>query len=309
MKLGMKMRYNEPFMLGKFKPQMIELHLADEDLFVHWNEIIDAFSIMEKVPIIVHAPTNLYMKGDRRPLVDLASAYEKQVSESLRTLGKAIELAGEIDADYTVIHPGGQTPNEIGGGHGEGGVAGGIDRIRDPAVKRYKDQMMGRLLGSLAMLEEDYNTKEFLMENMPWHYWMWGGEERWYSNLLRFPEDFTPVLEYMNITLDICHAYLAIPEGSNDMIFDYFRKMGRYIKHVHLSDAVAPDGEGIQFGDGEIELKRVFRHLLDTDMTVIPEIREGHLNDREGMKEAVERFSSILLGRFKKEREPIPKNP
>ncbi len=275
MKLGTKMRYNEEFMLGNFTPQMIELHLADEDMAFHWKEIIDNLSILPKVPIVIHAPPNLLLKMEKRPLVDLATVNEKQRKWSLDVIAKTMDLLGELEADYIVIHPGGQTPEPVG----------------DQGV------LMNNLLGSLRELEGDYNTKEMLMENMPWHYWMWGEEERWYSNILQKPEEFVPLVEYMHVALDICHAYLAVEEGSNDRIFEFITAMGGRIKHVHLSDASAPDHEGLQFGEGDIELRKVFRKVLDMDVTAIPEIRGGHLNDREGMKEALGLFSSILLGR------------
>jgi len=289
MKLGMKMRFNEPLKIGDFMPQMIELHLSDEDLEVHRKEIIDRFSILPGIPIVVHTPTNLHLNVERRPLVDISTVREKQRDLSLRTIEKTIDLMGEVGGEYVVIHPGSQTSEKVMGNEG----------------------FMKRLLISLEMLEEDYNTRELLMENMPWHYWMWGGEERWYSNVLQTPEDFLPVLEFTNVTLDICHAYLAVPEGSDEMIFDFIEKLGGYIKHVHLSDAAVPDKEGLQFGEGDIELRRVFRRILDMNVTVIPEIRGGHLNDREGLQEAISRYNDILLGRFEdtKVHAPGEENP
>lgn len=275
MKLGMKMRFNESLKVGDFTPRMIELHLADEDLYVHRKEIIDNLSILPNIPLVIHTPTNLYLRMEREPLVDLSIHEEKQRGMSLEVVRKTMDLLGELEADYVVIHPGGQTPRPVGN----------------------NSVLLKNLVSSLVKLEGDYNTKEMLMENMPWHYWMWGGEERWYSNILQIPEDFEPVLDYTNIAFDICHAYLAVEEGSNDLIFDYLAKLGRWIKHVHLSDAASPDKEGLQFGEGDIELRRVFRKILEMEVTAIPEIRGGHLNNREGMGEAIKRFSSILLGR------------
>lgn len=272
---GMKMRFNEPFQVREFTPKMIELHLADEDLTVHRREIIDRISILPNVPIIVHAPMNLHLKLEHRPLVDIASENEKQRLMSLEVIRMGMDLLGDIEGEYLVLHPGGQTPQA----HSD------------------TNHLMGNLMGSLDTLERDYATKKMLMENMPWHYWMWGGEERWYSNILRRPEEFTPILEYTHACLDICHAYLADDEGSNQIIFDFLDSLRGRIKHVHLSDARAPDGEGLQFGEGDIELKRVFRRLLDLDVTVIPEIRGGHLEDRKGLYESIGRFNSIILGR------------
>ncbi|MCK4615019.1 MAG: TIM barrel protein [Thermoplasmata archaeon] len=219
MKLGLKIRYSEPPGIPGFTPRMVELHLADEDLTKHWNEIIDTFSTFPDMPVVIHAPQNLYLPIKKRPLVDISSLQDKQRTMSLDVVRKTLELSGEIEADYVVAHPGGITP--------------------EPAPK--KEGFVFRLISSLEELEKDYNTREILMENMPWFYWMWGEEERWYSSILLTPEDFQPVLEYTNVVLDICHAYLSTEEGSNDAIFSFFRKLRGRIKHIHLSDAAAPD--------------------------------------------------------------------
>ena len=274
MKLGLKMRYNEPPVLDGFHPRMIELHLADEDLSIHRREVIDAMSVLPDIPIIIHTPISLLIKAKRLPLVDISSTNEKLRGIGLETIRETMELMGELDAEYIIIHPGSQTPAPV----------------EDTGI------FMANLLGSLTLLELDYNTREMLIENMPLHHWMWGDEECWYSNLLRTPDEFAPILEYVNITLDICHAYLAVEGGSNGIIFDFLRTLGRWIKHIHLSDAAAPDKEGLQFGEGEIELKKVFRTVLDLDVTAIHEIRGGHQNDREGMREALRRYNAILLG-------------
>lgn len=273
---GLKMRYNEPFRLGTISPGMIELHLADEDLHRHRHEIMDRVSVLPEVPLVIHAPMNLYLPTERPPLVDLSSASEKQRLGSLEVIRSSLDLLGDLNGRYLVVHPGGQSPTP----------------------PRDSEPFMERLITSLETLEQDYSTKLILMENMPWHYWMWGGEELWYSPILRKPGDFSDVLEYTHICLDICHAYLAEPAGTNRNIFDFLDRLQGRIKHLHLSDARAPHGEGLQPGDGEIEFGPVLRRVLDLEATAIPEIHDGHLHDREGFREAMDRFGAILAGRF-----------
>ncbi len=277
MKLGLKMRYNETLSLPGFTPQMIELHLADEDLSEHRREIIDALSVVPEMPVVIHTQQNLYRPMERRPLVDPAAQNEKQRQQSIEVIGKTLSLAGEINADYVIVHPGGITPRPV----------------------NITDHFYFRLHSAILEIERDYDTHQILLENMPWFYWMWGGKERWYSNIMRFPEEFGPFLEYTGVVLDVCHAYLSVKEGSNEAIFRFLRELRRHIRHIHLSDAAAPDREGLQFAEGEIELRRLFRAILDMEVTAIPEIKGGHLNNREGFQTAVERFRDILMGKLK----------
>jgi sugar phosphate isomerase/epimerase len=330
MKLGMKMRYNEAFRIQDFSPQSIELHLADGDLELHRGDILDNLSTIPEVPIIVHAPMNHFLKQDRRPLVDLSASSEKLRLMSLDVIRSAMDLVGELDADYLVLHPGGQVPDQLpnqlpdqslpssppspisiparpyhrNSNQDDGEISAHPEspppstfHTRSKLMSERKSFFMKNLLGSLHTLEQDFETKEMLMENMPWHYWMWGNTELWHSPILQTPDEYAPVLDYTHVCLDICHAYLAEPEGSNANIHNFLETLGTRIKHVHISDAIAPDGEGVQLGDGEIELRKVFRRLLDLDVSVIPEIRDGHLNGRKGMYESIGRFNSIVLGR------------
>jgi len=277
MKLGLKVRYKEPFSLPNFTPQMIELHLADEDLREHRREIIDALSVLPEMPVVIHTQQNLYLPMERRPLVDPAAQNEKQRRQSIEVIGETLSLAGEIDADYVIVHPGGITPRPV-------------NRV---------DLFYPQLHSAILEIERDYDTHQILLENMPWFYWMWGAKERWYSNILRFPEQFGQFLEYTGVVLDVCHAYLSVKEGSNEAIFRFLSELRRRIRHIHLSDAAAPDREGLQFGEGEIELRRLFRAILDMEVTAIPEIKGGHLNNREGFQVAVKRFRDILTGKLK----------
>ena len=281
MKLGLKTRYNEPFSLPDFTPEMIEIHLADEDLSQHHRDIIEALSVLDRIPVVVHTQQNLYSSEERRPLVDPAAQNEKQREKSIRVIMDTLDLAGEIGADYVIIHPGGITPQPA------------------PDPKPF----IQRLNSSLLKIGRDYDTHQLLLENMPWFYWMWGEKERWYSNILKFPEEFGELIEPTGVVLDICHAYISVSAGSNEAIHRFLGILRRQIKHLHLSDAKAPDKEGLQFGEGEIELESVFKEIVDMDVTAIPEIKGGHLNDREGFQTAIKRFDEFLRGEGRENKE------
>ncbi len=58
------------------------------------------------------------------------------------------------------------------------------------------------------------------------------------------------------------------------------------IKHVHASDAKPPHHEGLQIGTGFVD----FKMLRDLNVGIIPEIIDGHKNEGEGFRIAIERL-------------------
>ena len=55
--------------------------------------------------------------------------------------------------------------------------------------------------------------------------------------------------------------------------------------HVHIADAIGEDGEGINFGDGE--LKFDFLSKISKNLRLIIEQWEGHLDNFKGLKKAL----------------------
>ncbi len=111
--------------------------------------------------------------------------------------------------------------------------------------------------------------------------------ERRYCTLCTSPDEFDDLLPHIDgVTLDISHAYLSVERGGNAAIASFFEKLRPCIRHVHLSDAAHPDGEGLQLGDGGVDLAALPRmHSIP----VLLEIWGGHLDDGAGFAEAVRR--------------------
>jgi sugar phosphate isomerase/epimerase len=140
-------------------------------------------------------------------------------------------------------------------------------------------------------------TYKKYLENMPLTYTFKNGATT-RCLICSAPDDFSNVIDNIDgIVLDVCHAYLATEKGSNETIYQFIDDFGQAIKYLHVSDAKAPNQQGLQIGDGDVSFKEVFEKLnatkkLKTDM--VPEIANGHVNDGEGFRIALERLRRFI---------------
>jgi sugar phosphate isomerase/epimerase len=65
------------------------------------------------------------------------------------------------------------------------------------------------------------------------------------------------------------------------------------ILHLHLSDAKPPDHEGLQVGEGDVDMERVLRAFRGMDITAVPEIMGGHRGGGLSFRRALEELRGI----------------
>lgn len=87
------------------------------------------------------------------------------------------------------------------------------------------------------------------------------------------------------ICLDTAHCIMAANSEEQDF-FDWMVKLLPYSHHMHVSDAIGTDGEGVPFGEGE--LGSFLFDLLDCRVVKVVEQWEGHLNNCEGFRDALQ---------------------
>ena len=232
--------------------------------------------------LIVHAP-HAFSPEAPEQLIDLSSPVTGTRTKSIETITTALDLSSALSARYLVVHPGGISKRPI----------------------RSKGQLYHSLLSSLQELE----SQQLLLENMPWFYWI--RDERYVSNILILAWEFGDFLPHCGgLCLDLCHAYLSQEQGSTRTILEFFRRYPEHIKHLHVSDAVSPDGEGLQIGEGEVDFPGLFRdihELVDAKgrddenkttglwcYTMIPEIKGGHLQGNAVSKEGFRKLKDLI---------------
>ena len=71
-----------------------------------------------------------------------------------------------------------------------------------------------------------------------------------------------------------------------------------FADHLHLSDSSSLSNEGLNIDDGNIDFKftldNIFKTNNNKEISFIPEVWQGHLNDGEGFKISLERIASYL---------------
>ena len=126
---------------------------------------------------------------------------------------------------------------------------------------------------------------------MPPYPWLMGGQQ--HHNLFMGLDD---TVEFCNqygrrLTLDLSHSKLAA--NFNKIPFsEYIAELAPLSDHLHIVDAEGVDGEGPQIGEGEIDWPVTAKQLdeLAPEVTFIPEIWQGHVNNGEGFWTALERL-------------------
>jgi N-acetylneuraminate synthase len=281
MRYGVKAALNDAEEMAALDVELLEVHLLVEDLARRRSALVEAFQSVRSDwghDIVVHAPE--FMPSPGEPiLVDLSAEDDTMRQMSLANLEASIEFAQEVEATLIVTHPGGIYPAS-----------------EDPKA----EGGMERLAVSLDRLSDMAHEADLLMtlENMPWYYHrkpVAGGEgERWESTLLVVPDGIEVLGQsFDGFTLDVSHGYLYRPTGGMETIRMFVERYGDRILHMHLSDALPPDHEGLQVGEGSVDFKYVLGAMRDRDVSAVPEIIGGHRGGGIGFRRALEELRSI----------------
>jgi sugar phosphate isomerase/epimerase len=266
----MKVRKHDLTNMLKFNPKVLEFHFSDSDLNLHLEG-----NFSQK--LIVHC----YEYFERK-LLDIVSFGEtNQIHSQEKTLEliqKAIDKTKSLNEQFKgnpslIVHPGGYSLNQLS--HEE------IQKMKDSVID--------------AVDKLDFNGVDFLLENMPPYAWFFGG--RWHSNCFLSTSE---MIDYCNETglkvcYDLCHSYLYCNKN-NISIKEELKNIETYVEHFHLSDAEDVDGEGLQFGDGDLPFDEVIPILNKyPEKSFAIEVWKGHEQDGKGFGEFLDKIKQAGL--------------
>ena len=268
MKKGIKARPHDiQRIVELFNPQLVEIHASSEDLM----KSIDGE--YKDIHLAVHLPE---YNGDE--LLDASSPDETIRLKTSDFYQKAIDKARDWADKFkgtpkVIIHPGGWS-NEP-----------------RPITER------PALIEQLAKTMSEFNDKgvDLLVENMPPHPWFYGGQ--WACNIFMEPRECRDLCLGMGwgFCYDLCHAALWCASVKNTVTLDRYTEMIRpVLAHVHVSGAHGVDGEGIQIGEGDIDMTQSLLRIQSSSAAFVPEIWQGHKDDYAGFKIAWEKLYAIL---------------
>ena len=159
-------------------------------------------------------------------------------------------------------------------------------------TKLNKDLLKENLKRSLE--EIDSNKVELLLENLPPYPWYFGGQ--WKGNYFMDSEDIRDFCQATGykICFDLSHAALYCNAKEKNLT-EYIKTIKPFIRHIHFADAYGLDGEGVQIGEGDIDLDAVLPFFKDYNDTWVPEIWRGHLDNGRGFLHALSELKKVDL--------------
>ena len=100
----------------------------------------------------------------------------------------------------------------------------------------------------------------------------------------------------LRLCFDVSHSKLACTHYRTSFR-EFVDQVGPFAAHLHMADAKGTDGEGLQIGDGEIDLPALCEQLrrVCPQASFMPEIWQGHKNRGEGFWLALERLEAMKL--------------
>jgi N-acetylneuraminate synthase len=263
--LGMKVRKPDLEYMLKFKPKILEFHFSDSDLNLELDGNFDQ-------ELIIHC-----FEYYERKLLDIVSlketnqvhSREKSVELIQKAIEKTISLGEQFRGTPTlIVHPGGYSLNQ--------------------STKAEINQMKEMVVDSVQEL--DFKNVNFLLENMPPYAWFFGG--RWNSNVFLSTDDMKEYCKKtgMSVCYDLCHSHLFCNKN-NLSVIDELLNIEQYVKHYHLSDAEGEDGEGLQFGEGDLPFGKIIPILNKfKDKSFAIEVWKGHEQKGKGFEEFLDKI-------------------
>lgn len=268
---GVPVRYHDLQKIRRMSNMdLLEIHLSYKDMELDFRDYLREPMDLE---LVVHAPE--LFAGDHT--LDLCAADEAYRARSIEELQRVVNLTREL-ANYFTLSERPCIVVNVGGFTRSGHIA-----------ESEREKLYQRLEVSLELI--DRAGVELLPQTMPPFPWHFGGQQ--FHNIF---VDADTVVRFcdrnaMRLCLDLSHSKLAC-NYRRESLWDFIRRVGPYVAHLHIADASGVDGEGIQIGEGEIDWEMFFA-VVDKyapSASFIPEIWQGHKNDNEGAWLALERL-------------------
>jgi len=247
----------------------VELHFAASDI----NKVLPCKDY--DLDLVIHVPE--YADGQ---LLDLCSYDESFRQFSIDAINDVIQKARDLKPHFKrcignlkfIIHPGAMM------------FSGESDNSR----RHYE-------LFADSLLKLKSRGLELLIENMvpfPWYLGKdWSVNQGNTISFMDAEEIYNFCMKYdYAMCLDLCHAKLYTNYAGKDF-FEYMKTVQPIVKHLHFSDCLGIDGEGLHIGEGDINWNQVCEVFQNYQYGWTPEIWNGHHNNGVKFFEAHNRLN------------------
>ena len=272
---GIPVRFHDIVeLISGVKLDLVEFHLSYKDMEEDFEKLL---KVNNDLNFSVHCPE--LFPNDH--LLDLASFDEKYRARSLCYLNETIQITHKLQRYF----PSTLSPTLIVN-------AGGWckENFFDKEIRLEKYQILHDMLNNIQL--GDVNLAIQTMPPFPWHF---GGQS--HHNLFVDPieiKDFCEKNNSLGICLDTSHSMMACSYYGWDLI-EFIKIIAPHISYIHLADSSGIDGEGINFGEGDIDFGKLLPVLdkLCADVPIITEVWQGHINDGAGFWRALEYLEAL----------------
>ncbi|CAN0193865.1 unnamed protein product, partial [Ectocarpus fasciculatus] len=259
-KLSLPVRLNDfNIIRKKFRGSFFELHLSYKEVDeIMKNDAIVLDLINSNDTISIHLPD--YISKDS--LIDPFSINEMVSSHSNSIINTCVSLSKKIQikTNKKCIILGSFSVNS--------------ENSKEAFYKRFK---------SFTLDVQEKHNVIIAAQWLPRKAWYFGGSAL--LNLFVNEEDIDLVLaNEINICLDIAHLILSANYYNKEW-YEWYTRLIKKCVHIHLSDAVGTDGEGVDFGTGDLGH---YKEILNQECIKVIEVWEGHLNEGEKFYKAIE---------------------
>ena len=249
-----------------FEPSFLEYHLFATDLELNLNNYRSKF---EGKNFSFHAPEQF----DDGFVLDFVSEDSgirdrsfQELDRIIRWVSTAVIFSGQTIAPKLITN------------------VGGASYAQETEINREKSFEILSIVNEIL----DSNGIEFRPQTMPPFPWHFGGQG--YHNLFVDFDDILYAQSFfdMKVCLDLSHSWLSMRHLDQDF-YEGLVRVKQFVDYVHVADAVYPGEEGMQLGEGEVDIFKCFNilELSKGGVMWIPEIWKGHMENFTGFNSAL----------------------
>ena len=271
--VGIPVRYHDLIPLAANKDlRFIEFHLSYADL----DKNIPDLSQFIGTDISVHCPE--LFQGDH--ILNLATDDENYRNSSIDYLKNTIETANRIGDKINCKKPIPFIMNV-------GGFS--ISQFKDDLDK---PELYNRVYD--AIKNTDFGNCIPSIQTMPPFPWHFGGQR--YHNIFVKPDEIKQFCQdtELNVCLDTSHTKMACNYYNYDFSSSITSLMP-FVNHIHIADASGVDGEGVEFGAGDIDFENFKKCISEVgdNVSLVVETWQGHLNGGQGFWDTLIKLDSL----------------
>jgi hypothetical protein len=229
LKLGVKCSYHPEQLYERlsYHPDIIELHLRDEDLFGENRKQLEATISMLK-----------------------AQGYTVFLHHPVKYNGRFLNIMHEQQEDYLFYHLSTRILADICHTHSVKCVIHPhyIQSSASAINEENKEKLYHEMNGILA-----YGREAFLWENSI--YGLFTADN---------PDWFKDFIEPLGLplTYDISHAFISY-KGNNALLLEQIKKLDAYIHYYHVVDSEGQKHDGLTVGTGRVDWKPIIPFLMN----------------------------------------------